>query len=110
MAEPIADTYARPATPGEAAMADAALDAALATNLADETERGAQLTWAGLHALAALGAMLDDLVDELIATGYGNALLANLADVPSRAFAVIHLLDDRPELAARFLAPNLSAP
>lgn len=105
MPDPIPELDISPPTPHETARAEAALALALASHLAAETVDGPRLTWTGLLAFAALGAMLDVVVDELIVQGHGDALLSGLADVPSRAFAVIHLLDDRPDLAARLLAP-----
>lgn len=105
MPEPIPDLDTCPPTAAETARAEAALALALASHLAAETTDGPRLTWTGLLALAALGAMLDVVVDELIVAGCGDALMAGLVDVPSRTFAVVHLLDERPDLAARLLAP-----
>lgn len=105
MPDPIPDTDAFPPTAGELAMADTALDLAIRSGLAADTDDGpVRLTMAGLHALAALAAMLDAVADELIAAGIGTALLGGMTDTPSRAFTIVHLLDDRPDWAASLLA------
>jgi hypothetical protein len=101
--DPIPDTDQAPPTPAELAMADTALQLALDTDLANYRDGTVRLTWAGLHALPALAAMLDELATELVVPGYGRALL-DLPDSASLAFAIIQLLDNQPELARTLLA------
>lgn len=103
MPDPIPDTDQAPPTPGELAQADTALQLALDTDLAAYVGDTVRLTWAGLHALPALAAMLDELAAELVVPGYGRALL-DLPDSTSLAFAIIQLLDAQPELAGALVA------
>jgi hypothetical protein len=102
--DPIPDTDQVPATAAEDLTVDTAIDLALRTALAarDHLAQDVRLTWAGLHALPALVALLDQVVDQLVAAGYPALLAA--PDTATRAFVAIRVLDRQPDLAAQLLA------